>query len=196
MENVVEEVVRSRAMDRRLRLRRQEARLRVKLLSDVALLDEHHASAAPRLLAPGLRRPVASAAEVASLRCDLEAMRGQLNAFAVLLAKGAVAASDASAHAFDDATVDVVAAREALTPAGVAATQGSVTASGTSSPAVGVAAESVVTVLDVVMDSVGLWGTVGVDGGEAAEALDATSRDGDDGVDGTVGVDGAMAAEP
>ena len=74
MENVVEEVVRSRAMDRRLRLRRQEARLRVKLLSDVALLNEHHASAAPRFLAPGLRRPVASAAEVASLRCDLVAM--------------------------------------------------------------------------------------------------------------------------
>ena len=95
-------------------------------------------------------------------------MRGQLDAFAVLLAKGAVAASDASAHAFADAAMDVVAAREALTPAGVAATHGSVTASGTSSPAVGVAAKSVVTDVfsadmvaegakaaeDVVMDSV------------------------------------------
>lgn len=45
--NVPPAAARSTAMERRLRLRRQEARLRLKLLADSALLEAHHASQAP-----------------------------------------------------------------------------------------------------------------------------------------------------
>ena len=47
--NVPPAAARSTAMERRLRLRRQEARLRLKLLADAALLEAHHASQAPRM---------------------------------------------------------------------------------------------------------------------------------------------------
>ena len=87
MSNVPEvQVLRSPAMERRLRLRRQDARLRLNLLSDVFVFGGHHASAAPRFRGPGHGHPVASSANVASLRRDLEATRTQLNALAMLLA--------------------------------------------------------------------------------------------------------------
>ena len=52
MSNVPSAAARSVASERRLRLRRQEARLRLRLLADAALLEAHHASQAPRLPQP------------------------------------------------------------------------------------------------------------------------------------------------
>ena len=63
-------------MERRLRRQRQEARLRLRLLSDAALLDAHHASQAPRM--PAYARGGVSEAEVRSLREELAAVRVQL----------------------------------------------------------------------------------------------------------------------
>ena len=60
---------RSPALERRLRKRRQEARLRMRLAADAALLAEHHASAPPGPGAPGLQAKVESlVVEVAALR--------------------------------------------------------------------------------------------------------------------------------
>ena len=69
-------VVRSRACERRLRKKRHEARLRLQLAADAALLAGHHASAPPSV--PGTVSPAELAAlraEVASLRALVEALR-------------------------------------------------------------------------------------------------------------------------
>ena len=62
-------VVRSRACERRLRKRRQEARLRLQLAADAALLAGHHASAPPSVLG------VSSKAELEALRAEVAALR-------------------------------------------------------------------------------------------------------------------------
>ena len=85
MADVVEEVLRSPAAERRLRLRRQEARLRVKMLSDAYVLNEHRASAAPCFIGPMHAQSVASIAGIACLRGNFEAMRQQLGALGGLL---------------------------------------------------------------------------------------------------------------
>ena len=61
---------RSVALERRLRRRRQEARMRLRLAADAVVLSEHHASQVPRF--GGLN---ALAAEVQLLRRDLERLR-------------------------------------------------------------------------------------------------------------------------
>ena len=60
-----DEVPRSVAKDRRLRQRRQEARLRLRLAADAVLLAGHHASSPPQQASPEL---AALRAEVAALR--------------------------------------------------------------------------------------------------------------------------------
>ena len=79
MSNVPSAAARSVASERRLRLRRQEARLRLRLLADAALLGAHHASQAPRLPQP-TRGGGDSDAEARSLRNELVAMRSLLSA--------------------------------------------------------------------------------------------------------------------
>ena len=50
------EPVRSSAKERRLRQKRSDARMRLRLAADAVLLSEHHASDVPRQVAsPGLR---------------------------------------------------------------------------------------------------------------------------------------------
>ena len=62
-------VARSPAMERRLRRRRQEARLRLRLLEDATLLASHHASALPSALG------ASPDAEIRALRSELAALR-------------------------------------------------------------------------------------------------------------------------
>ena len=62
------------AMERRLRRRRQEARLRLRLLSDCACLERHHASAAPRLAHAAAAAP----SELGELRRVVETLLAQL----------------------------------------------------------------------------------------------------------------------
>ena len=74
--------VRTAAMSRRLRARRQEARLRVRLLADAAILGEHHSSAVPRVV--GLPRsdlrPDGLASQVVLLRQELRELRAMVSA--------------------------------------------------------------------------------------------------------------------
>ena len=67
----VEEPRRSPALERRLRQRRADARLRVRLLADIGVLDAHHASSPPRLTGDAYlvedRRFQALAAQVEAL---------------------------------------------------------------------------------------------------------------------------------
>ena len=60
---------RSPACERRLRQRRQEARLRLRLAADAALVAGHHASAVPSSVAH------VSVADFAALRLEVEALR-------------------------------------------------------------------------------------------------------------------------
>ena len=62
------------AMERRLRRRRQEARLRLRLLSDFACLERHHASAAPRFAHAAAAAP----SELGELRRVVETLLAQL----------------------------------------------------------------------------------------------------------------------
>ena len=72
-------VVRSRACERRLRKKRHEARLRLQLAADAALLAGHHASAPPSV--PGTVSP----AELAALRAEVASLRAMVEALRVLL---------------------------------------------------------------------------------------------------------------
>ena len=74
--NVPLAAARSTAMERRLRLRRQEARLRLKLLADAALLEAHHASQAPRMASMPPCGPPAQP----PLRVQLAALQARLDA--------------------------------------------------------------------------------------------------------------------
>ena len=68
-----EPACRSPALERRLRRRRQEARIRARLATDAVLLTAHHASAPPGASAPDLQAQVHSlASEVARLRHIVE----------------------------------------------------------------------------------------------------------------------------
>ena len=64
-------------MDRRLRLRRQAARLRLTLLADAALLNEHHASRAPR---------VPAGISLGALHSELAALRELVSVLAARVA--------------------------------------------------------------------------------------------------------------
>ena len=67
--SAVEPACRSPALERRLRRRRQEARIRARLAADAGLLSAHHASAPPGASAPDLQAQVHSlVSEVATLR--------------------------------------------------------------------------------------------------------------------------------
>ena len=67
--SAVEPACRSPAIERRLRGRRQEARIRARLAADAGLLSAHHASAPPGASAPDLQAQVHSlVSEVATLR--------------------------------------------------------------------------------------------------------------------------------
>ena len=80
MANVDQELgqaaARSPALERRLRKRRQEARLRMRLAADAALLAQHHASDAPSALPSGYM--LVSQAELAALREDIATLRAQV----------------------------------------------------------------------------------------------------------------------
>ena len=65
-------VVRSAALERRLRRRRQEARIRARLASDGAILLAHHACTPPSA-------PLAQPRALAQLREQLEALQVRFN---------------------------------------------------------------------------------------------------------------------
>ena len=64
---------RSAALERRLRRRRQEARLRLRLAADAVVRCKHHASDVPRYVLSDDSSELA--AEVRKLRRDLEQLR-------------------------------------------------------------------------------------------------------------------------
>lgn len=70
--------VRSSACERRLRKRRQEARTRVQLAADAALLAGHHASALPGCMRP---QHLAVQTEVEALRAEVNALRALVELF-------------------------------------------------------------------------------------------------------------------
>ncbi len=70
---------RSPAQERRLRKRRQEARIRMHLAADAALLASHHASAAP-CGPPPLPGVFVTQAELAALRNEIAELRAQVKA--------------------------------------------------------------------------------------------------------------------
>ena len=71
---------RSPALERRLRQRRAEARIRLRILADSSLLSGHHASQVPRVAAAAARTSELAAvlADAASLRAELGDVRIQL----------------------------------------------------------------------------------------------------------------------
>ena len=86
--------LRSRALERRLRRRRQEARLRLRLVADSTLLARHHASRAPAVSAAPAAPPLDAhdwRQEAAELRALLRVMREQLDS--VLSLRGAASTS-------------------------------------------------------------------------------------------------------
>ena len=80
------EAPRSRALERRLRRRRQEARLRLRLVADSSLLSLHHASRAPAVsAAPASSQPSHGwQREAEELRALLAVVRVELDALLVL----------------------------------------------------------------------------------------------------------------
>ena len=68
---------RSAALERRLRRRRQEARMRLRLVAGAVVLCKHHASQVPRVVLSS-DECNALAAEVKLLRRDLEQLRAQM----------------------------------------------------------------------------------------------------------------------
>ena len=86
MTNVQEsQPVRGVAKERRLRLRRQQARIRLQLDCDAGLLHAHHASAVPTPVSGAAMPSTAQDAEVARLRRDIEGLRAQLCAVMALV---------------------------------------------------------------------------------------------------------------
>ena len=110
MANVVASEPRSHALERRLRRRRQEARLRLRLVADCAVLQSHHASAAPAMPTQGSLR-----SELGLLRTLVEELREEL---AVLRREADLAGAPVAKTAAVVATVEKVAALDAKGKAG------------------------------------------------------------------------------
>ena len=94
-----DEAPRSRALERRLRRRRQEARLRLRLVADSVLLSQHHASRVPTFSAAPASTPRANEwkREAVELRALLLDMREQLNAWLATRTASSTTAAPASA---------------------------------------------------------------------------------------------------
>ena len=94
-----DEAPRSRALERRLRRRRQEARLRLRLVADSVLLSQHHASRVPTFSAAPASTPPANEwkREAVELRALLLDMREQLNALLATRTASSTTAAPASA---------------------------------------------------------------------------------------------------
>ena len=77
MSSVAASEPRSHALERRLRRRRQEARLRLRLVADCAVLQSHHASAVPLMPPQGSLRSELGLlhALVVALREEVAALR-------------------------------------------------------------------------------------------------------------------------
>ena len=103
---------RSCAQERRLRRRRQEARIRLRLVADAAILAGHHASSPPRCQPP---QPVSvTQGELADLREEVRTLRAQLAALQARVdSPPGVLAEDAGSHVATK-SVSVVAAAERL----------------------------------------------------------------------------------
>ena len=71
---------RSPALERRLRQRRAEARIRLRILADSSLLSGHHASQVPRVAAAAARTTELAGvlADIANMRAELLSVRTQL----------------------------------------------------------------------------------------------------------------------
>ena len=89
---------RSAALERRLRRRRQEARMRLRLAADAVVLCKHHASQVPRFVLSS-DESNALAAEVKLLRRDLEQLRAQMARPSAAAAASAEAADPPAASA-------------------------------------------------------------------------------------------------
>ena len=80
---------RSPALERRLRQRRAEARVRFRILADSSLLSGHHASQLPRVAAAAAHTTELAGvlADIANLRAELEGVRTQLTTALAEVAK-------------------------------------------------------------------------------------------------------------
>ena len=96
MANVVATEPRSHALERRLRRRRQEARLRLRLVADCAVLQSHHASEVPQV--PRGARSVDDDVRGAldKLRRELLELRAHFESLALLVSVGAAGATGAA----------------------------------------------------------------------------------------------------
>ena len=110
MANVVASEPWSHALERRLRRRRQEARLRLRLVADCAVPQSHHASAAPAMPAQGSLR-----SELGLLRTLVEELREEL---AAMRREADLAGAPVAKTAADVSTVEEVAALDANGKAG------------------------------------------------------------------------------
>ena len=80
MEDTAAAPLRGPAMERRLRRRRQEARLRLRLLADSVILAGHHASQPPALVAADASTPwLGWKREASELRALVDALRAQVD---------------------------------------------------------------------------------------------------------------------
>ena len=69
---------RSRALERRLRRRRQEARIRLRLVADAAFLSGHHASQVPLVGAPAMTGNLAGQQRLTGLQLQLSEPRAEV----------------------------------------------------------------------------------------------------------------------
>ena len=100
---------RSPAAERRLRKRRQEARIRMRLAADAALLASHHASQAPAVVPREF--VLVSQVEIAALRDEVKALRAQVMALQASVLEHPVADEVTVSNGADDknAVSDMVA---------------------------------------------------------------------------------------
>ena len=134
-------IARSAAMERRLRQRRADARIRVKILSDCQLLAVHHASGLPGVAVSDPLSEMASLRRLlASLSLQLVELREEVKA----LRDGQVPASPPPSPS------DAVTQTEGATMAASFATSDGPSPTGGSSPSRGTASDTIAHALDAV----------------------------------------------
>ena len=93
-------VARSPALERRLRKRRQEARLRMRLAADAALLAGHHASATPGTLLSEL--VLVPRSDLAALREDIAVLQAQVRRLQAGQVQPSLAEASSGAEPFSE----------------------------------------------------------------------------------------------